>query len=182
MDGTMQDQIGIGWYGYYMQDRIGWFGWYMQDQTGWYLPSYYQYPCKVPYRSISKSLYLFQSAYSRGRKRNVRVSIPKECASVKAQCFVRMRCNKEPVCKAWGLAFSCQTSAISIPFTSIPWHICTYRTHMLMFKGLLLGAETSCVCVCTKRVYVKFTEPKVCTVGIYSTYESRYLYSLGEYI
>ena len=57
-----------------------------------------------------------------------------------------------------------------------------YRKHMLMFKGLLLGAETSCVCVCTKRVYVKFTEPKVCTVGIYSTYESRYLYSLGEYI
>ena len=31
------------------------------------------------------------------------------------------------------------------------------------------GAETSCVCVCTKRVCVKFTEPKVCTVGIYST-------------
>ena len=44
------------------------------------------------------------------------------------------------------------------------------------------GAETSCVCVCTKRVCVKFTEPKVCTVGIYSTYESRYMYSLGEYI
>ena len=26
----------------------------------------------------------------------------------------------------------------------------------------------SCVCVCTKKVCVKFTEPKVCTVGIYS--------------
>ena len=44
------------------------------------------------------------------------------------------------------------------------------------------GEETSSVCVCTKRVCVKFTEQKVCTVGIYSTYESRYLYSLGEYI
>ena len=38
------------------------------------------------------------------------------------------------------------------------------------------------MCVCNKRVCVKFTEPKVCTVGIYSTYESGYLYSLGEYI
>ena len=39
-----------------------------------------------------------------------------------------------------------------------------------------------CVCVCTKRVCEKFTEPMVCTVGIYSTYKSRYLYSVGEYI
>ena len=40
-------------------------------------------------------------------------------------------------------------------------------------------------------MFVKFTEPKVCSVGIYSTvctvdiystYESRYFYSLGEYI
>ena len=44
------------------------------------------------------------------------------------------------------------------------------------------GPETSCVYVCTKRVWVKFTEPKVCTVVIYSTYESRYLYNQGEYI
>ena len=44
------------------------------------------------------------------------------------------------------------------------------------------GAETSCVCVCTKRVCVSNWEPKMCTVGIYRTYESRYLYSLGEYI
>ena len=34
------------------------------------------------------------------------------------------------------------------------------------------------MCVCC----VKFTEPKVCTGGIYSTYESQYLYSLEEYI
>ena len=34
-------------------------------------------------------------------------------------------------------------------------------------------------CVCTKRVCVSNNEPKACTVGIYSTYESRYLYSLG---
>ena len=40
-------------------------------------------------------------------------------------------------------------------------------------KELYQGAETSCVCVCTKRVCVKLTVPKVCTVGIYSTYESR---------
>ena len=56
----------------------------------------------------------------------------------------------------------------------------------LIFKiksdvGKHQGADTSCMCVCTKRVCVKFTEPKACTVGIYSTYESRYLYSLGEY-
>ena len=40
-----------------------------------------------------------------------------------------------------------------------------------------------CVCLYQKStVCIKFTEQKVCTVGIYSTYESRYLYSLGEYI
>ena len=44
------------------------------------------------------------------------------------------------------------------------------------------GAETSCMCVCIKRVGVSNTEPKACTVGIYSTLESRYLYSPGEYI
>jgi len=33
----------------------------------------------------------------------------------------------------------------------------------------LQGAETSCMRVCTKRVCLKFTEPKVCTVGLYST-------------
>ena len=44
------------------------------------------------------------------------------------------------------------------------------------------GAETSCVCVSVPKEYVKFTVPKVCTVGIYNTYESWYLYSLGEYI
>jgi len=38
------------------------------------------------------------------------------------------------------------------------------------------------MCVCTKTVCVSNTEPKACTVGVYSTYESRYLYSLGEYI
>ena len=31
------------------------------------------------------------------------------------------------------------------------------------------GTETSCVCVCTKRVCVSNTKPKACTVGIYST-------------
>ena len=50
------------------------------------------------------------------------------------------------------------------------------------FFCLALGVETSWGCVCTKIVCVKFTVPKVCTVGIYSTYEYRYLYSLGEYI
>ena len=43
------------------------------------------------------------------------------------------------------------------------------------------GAETSCVCVCNKRVCVRNTESKACTVGINSTKESQYLYSLGEY-
>ena len=38
-----------------------------------------------------------------------------------AECIVCMRYNKEPVFKAVGLAFSCQTSPISIPFISIPW-------------------------------------------------------------
>jgi len=33
------------------------------------------------------------------------------------------------------------------------------------------GAETSGVCVCTKIVCVKFTEPKVCTVGIYGIHK-----------
>ena len=33
-----------------------------------------------------------------------------------------------------------------------------------------------------QKVCVKFAESKVCTVGIYSTSESQYLYSLGEYI
>ena len=38
------------------------------------------------------------------------------------------------------------------------------------------------MCVSIKKECVKFTEPKVCTVGVFSTYESRYFYSLGEYI
>ena len=38
-----------------------------------------------------------------------------------------------------------------------------------------------CVCQYQKSV-CKFTVPKVCTVGIYSKYESRYLFSLREYI
>ena len=44
------------------------------------------------------------------------------------------------------------------------------------------GANVMCVCLYQKSVCVKFTEPKSCTVDMYSTYESRYLYSLGEYI
>ena len=43
------------------------------------------------------------------------------------------------------------------------------------------GAETSCVCVCTKRMCVSDNKSKACTVGIYSTYKSRYLYSLGSW-
>ena len=38
-----------------------------------------------------------------------------------------------------------------------------------------------CVCLYQKSV-CKVTVPKVCTVGLYSTYESRYLYSIREYI
>jgi len=57
----------------------------------------------------------------------------------------------------------------------------------MCLRGSSRGVEISldkisCVCVCTKRVCVKFTEPKVCTVCLYGTYESRYLYSLGAYI
>ena len=40
---------------------------------------------------------------------------------------------------------------------------------VLRTMGSLQGAETSCVCVCTKRVCVSNTKPKACTVGIYST-------------
>ena len=42
------------------------------------------------------------------------------------------------------------------------------------------GGETSCMCVCTKRVFVSNNEQKACNVVICSTKESRYLYSLGE--
>ena len=38
-----------------------------------------------------------------------------------------------------------------------------------------------CVCLFQKSV-CQFKVPKVCTVGLYSTYASQYLYSLGEYI
>ena len=38
------------------------------------------------------------------------------------------------------------------------------------------------MCVSVPKSKVKFTEPKACTVVIYSTYESRYLYRLGEYL
>ena len=49
------------------------------------------------------------------------------------------------------------------------------------------GAETSCVCVCIKRVCVKFTEPKACTVGyrllqVYIQCIRISVFSLGEYI
>ena len=57
------------------------------------------------------------------------------------------------------------------------------RKYWVWGKDSIRGRKRHiCVCVCTKRVCVKFTVTKVCTVGIYSTYESRYLYSLGEYI
>ena len=49
------------------------------------------------------------------------------------------------------------------------------------------GAETSCACVCAKRVYVRNTEPKACTVGyrllqVYIQYIQISVFSLGEYI
>ena len=37
------------------------------------------------------------------------------------------------------------------------------------YTGKKPGAEMSCLCVCTKRVFVSDNEPKACTVGIYST-------------
>ena len=36
-------------------------------------------------------------------------------------------------------------------------------------SALLQGVETSCMCVCTKRVCVSITERKACSVVIYST-------------
>ena len=45
-----------------------------------------------------------------------------------------------------------------------------------------LSTPGSWVCVCTKRVCVCDKEPNSCTVGVYSTEESWYLYSIGEYI
>ena len=110
-----------------VQDRKGWHGWYMQDRTGWYLPITNNHVRST--RSISKSLYLFQSAYSRGRKRNVRVSVEKECASVMAECFVRMRYNKESVCKAVPFPF------LLFLFPGIQAYI--ELTHMLVFNQLL---------------------------------------------
>ena len=46
------------------------------------------------------------------------------------------------------------------------------------------GAETSCGCVCTKKVCESNTEPKACTVG-YTVHKNLgicALYSLGECI
>ena len=47
--------------------------------------------------------------------------------------------------------------------------ILTPYQHMVRYVLTDQGAETSCVCVCTKRVCVSNTKPKACTVGIYST-------------
>ena len=44
------------------------------------------------------------------------------------------------------------------------------------------GGGNVCMCVRTKRVRVCDKEPNSCTLGVYSTEESWYLYSLGEYI
>ena len=52
------------------------------------------------------------------------------------------------------------------------------RVELDFFPG---GGNVMCECLYQKSV-CKVTVPKVCTVGLYSTYESRYLYSLGEYI
>ena len=43
-----------------------------------------------------------------------------------------------------------------------------YSIHNFDFGVLVMGqgAETSCMCVCTKRVCVSNNEPKACTVGI----------------
>ena len=41
------------------------------------------------------------------------------------------------------------------------------------------GAETSCMCVCTRRVCVSNNEPKACTVGVYRI---SVFVQLGEYI
>ena len=42
------------------------------------------------------------------------------------------------------------------------------RIFFMFNIGYKQGAETSCVCVCTKSV-CQFKVPKVCTVGVYST-------------
>ena len=55
------------------------------------------------------------------------------------------------------------------------------RVSLQLFKWQSGGGNFMCVCQYQKSV-CKVTVPKVCTVGIYSKYESRYLYSLGEYI
>ena len=48
-----------------------------------------------------------------------------------------------------------------------PSHCCKNQSIMSPRRGNQ-GAETLCKCVCTKRVSVSNTEPKVCTVGIYN--------------
>ena len=49
-----------------------------------------------------------------------------------------------------------------------------YSIHNFNFGVLVMGhgAETSCMCVCTKRVCVSNNEPKVCIEGLYSVSES----------
>ena len=60
--------------------------------------------------------------------------------------------------------------------------LCKVLNNAVFWTQADQGAETSCVCVCTKRVCVCDKKPNRCTVVVYSTEESRYLYSLGEYI
>jgi len=43
------------------------------------------------------------------------------CVCTKRVCV----CNTELVCKAVQRTFSCHTSAIALPFISIPWFDCT---------------------------------------------------------
>ena len=56
------------------------------------------------------------------------------------------------------------------PFNIIYIYLKSYKIDMKVSSFVSnQGAETSCMCVCTKRVCVKFTKPKMCTVGVYST-------------
>ena len=80
------------------------------------------------------------------------------CVCTKRVCV----CNNETVCKAVPLAFSCQTSAISLPFIRIP------RIKGTVFE--LYAAQTE-ICSWTQAGFDTFTHIYLCILQIHKGFK-----------
>ena len=73
------------------------------------------------YNKFTINYAVFKFKYNWRHCSAISLTVVMLCVCTKRVCV----CNNELVCKAVWLAFSCQTSAISLPFILIPWARCT---------------------------------------------------------